>query len=78
MAGAGFWICDSCRFREVNPSKAYLSNKRVHCAHGSIEPTVFKVFGKQLPKAIVFGIGPLVRVVPGELIGCGPAQRRAH
>jgi len=47
------------------------SQERVDHTHGAVEPAMFKVFRVDFRKPVVLGIGPKVRVEPGELVGCG-------
>lgn len=44
--------------------------KRVHHSDAAIQPIVLKILGKNYREAVVFCIGPEVRVKPVQLICC--------
>jgi hypothetical protein len=48
------------------------SEERVHYPDGTIEPIVLKILGKDFRQAVVFRVGPKVRVEPAQLV-CGIA-----
>src|SRR5947209_12515001 len=78
LALASPWACSGSALAGAALMNRRIVREGVYRAHRAIDTAMREVLGDQLRQTIELGIGPEVRIEPGELMGRSAAQRDAH